>query len=106
MHETFRTEPGLKEFIMGFFSSLFGLDSSNSTSTDIETTEINPATGLLMVGGIGGVDTDGNPYGTDLDSMSGTTSSSLFDSNNDMFSSDNDITSSFNDTFSSFDDNF
>ena len=100
---------------MGFFSSLFGLDSTSSSTSEIETTEINPATGLLMVGGIGGVDIEGNPYGTDLDSMDDTTNSSLFDSNDDMFSSDNDITSSFDDdsyssfdddTFSSFDDNF
>ena len=30
-------------------------------------TEINPATGLPMTGGIGGVDMAGNPYGCDLD---------------------------------------
>jgi hypothetical protein len=28
--------------------------------------EVNPATGLLMVGGVGGVDVAGNPYGADL----------------------------------------
>lgn len=27
---------------------------------------VNPATGLPMIGGIGGVDVAGNPFGTDL----------------------------------------
>jgi hypothetical protein len=31
-----------------------------------EPTRINPATGLPMIGGIGGTDVQGNPYGTDL----------------------------------------
>lgn len=31
-----------------------------------EDTVINPATGLLMIGGMAGIDTAGNPYGTDL----------------------------------------
>lgn len=31
-----------------------------------EPTRINPATGLPMIGGIGGMDVQGNPYGTDL----------------------------------------
>lgn len=31
----------------------------------IEPVEINPATGLPMTGGIGGVDVGGNPYGHD-----------------------------------------
>jgi hypothetical protein len=31
-----------------------------------EPIRINPATGLPMIGGIGGMDVQGNPYGTDL----------------------------------------
>lgn len=31
----------------------------------------NPATGLMMIGGCGGVDTAGNPYGTDLHASNG-----------------------------------
>ncbi len=33
--------------------------------SSFETTEINPASGLPMIGGIGGVDIGGNLYGTD-----------------------------------------
>ena len=29
-------------------------------------TEINPATGLPMIGGMGGIDLAGNPYGTNF----------------------------------------
>lgn len=42
-----------------------GLSGTNSTLHS-DWTCINPATGLLMIGGIGGFDTAGNPYGTDL----------------------------------------
>lgn len=43
-----------------FFSPGMGHDTWAAT-------EINPATGLPMTGGIGGVDMAGNPYGVDLD---------------------------------------
>lgn len=32
---------------------------------DSSSFDINPANGNMMIGGIGGVDTFGNPYGTD-----------------------------------------
>ncbi|OOR98255.1 hypothetical protein B0187_09200 [Haemophilus paracuniculus] len=53
-----------------FSGSSFSSDSSfsffsNDTATKQET-EINPATGLPMMGGIGGLDAAGNPYGSDL----------------------------------------
>lgn len=38
-----------------------GTDPGRSSQCDI-----NPATGLPMVGGCGGLDVEGNPYGTDL----------------------------------------
>jgi len=43
-------------------------DYSNSLGDpqELETTEINPATGLPMIGGIGAVDVAGNPFGSDL----------------------------------------
>ena len=41
--------------------------------------EINPATGLLMIDGIGSVDVGGNPYGTDWSSHLGMESGSPFD---------------------------
>ena len=51
-------------WISDFFSDL----SSDTGRSDIEASQINPATGLPMVGsGIGGVDAGGNPWGTDLD---------------------------------------
>ena len=36
-----------------------------NNSTDSSSFDINPANGNHMIGGIGGVDTFGNPYGTD-----------------------------------------
>ena len=39
--------------------------------------EINPATGLPMIDGIGGVDVGGSPFGTDLHSDHGLESGSL-----------------------------
>lgn len=45
---------------LDFVSNPFSAGSSDMHS------EINPATGLPMVSGIGSVDVMGNPYGTDL----------------------------------------
>jgi len=71
---------------MGLFS-WFG--SWFSDGLDHSETEINPASGLPMVGGTGGVDIEGNPYG--------------MDNHDDAF--DSTISDSFNDAFdSSFDD--
>jgi len=68
---------------------------------DHEQSVLNPATGSLMIGGMGGVDMEGNPYGSDLsDSFSMMNVDYIgptFDSpHDDMFSS------SFDDSFSSF----
>lgn len=45
---------------MGIWNWLFGGDMPHAA------TDINPATGLPMVGDIGGVDVGGNPFGMDL----------------------------------------
>lgn len=47
------------------FLGLFGADPT------VETATVNPATGLPMVDGIGGVDTAGNPFGMDISQMDG-----------------------------------
>lgn len=54
---------------MGIFSdfSIFGFGAADDS---MSRTEINPATGLPMIGGgIGGVDVGGNPYGCSDDSF-------------------------------------
>lgn len=69
---------------MGFFkfiSDLFVSNDSGSsdvTSSSFEMTQINPATGLPMIGS-SMVDVAGNPYGTDISYSSGTDSISTFD---------------------------
>jgi len=62
---------------------------------------INPATGLMMVGGTGGVDTMGNCYGCDNSDSFGIDN---FSSMDDSFSSMDDSFSSMDDSFSSIDD--
>jgi hypothetical protein len=53
------------------------MDTEASTA---EPSTVNPATGLLMVGGIGGLDMAGNPFGCDLhQDHDPFPSSSLFD---------------------------
>lgn len=71
-------------------------DLTNITSA-VDETVVNPATGLLMIGGMGGLDAAGNPYGID---NSLNTHCDVFDS-----SSLNNcgIDSSFDDSFSSTD---
>lgn len=93
---------------MGFLSDFFefssptnqvgelGLASETDSSTDI-----NPATGLSMLDGMGSVDVAGNPFGTDL----GESSNSAIDSSIEFIGSSEDLTSSF-DSFSSFNDPF
>jgi hypothetical protein len=66
-----------------------------------EQIEINPANGLPMVGGIGGVDVEGNTYGTDNDST--ITVIDLFE---DTTSSIDDSLSSTDDSFSTMDDSW
>jgi hypothetical protein len=56
--------------LMGWLRSGPDMDSTESGGlgcglSDDHGCDINPATGLPMVGGCGGVDIEGNPYGTD-----------------------------------------
>lgn len=92
-----------------WFGGLFDDDSTDtsSSSTSIDSNHdcsctINPATGLPMMGGCGGVDVAGNPYG--MSSSTDTLNSS------DPFSYDwMDTTSSISDDWSSssaFDDSW
>lgn len=78
-------------------------DDFNSQTSHFSETVVNPATGLLMIGGIGGIDGGGNAFGSDLSSFdssdnSDTGYSSCFDSDTGC-----DFDSGF-DSFSSFDD--
>ena len=97
--------------IFSWFSGLFGDDSSGSgihdtdmgnsiddmlesssflaTDTSWDDNAINPVNGLPMVGGTGGVDVEGNLYGTDF-------------SHDDTFGTG----SAIDDSFSSIDDSF
>jgi len=45
------------------FSNSFGIDSL--VESDFIEDEINPSTGMPMIGGIGGFDAGGNTYGSD-----------------------------------------
>lgn len=99
---------------MGIFNWLSGLFGGGSSGSGVHDTDIgnstddmfanssiseanplwddnaiNPANGLPMVGGTGGIDVEGNPYGTDF-------------SHDDTFGAG----SSFDDSFSSMDDSF
>ena len=63
---------------MGMFSCFSGLFDDNGSALGSDPfwddNAINPANGLPMVDGIGGVDIEGNPFGTDFshdDSFSG-----------------------------------
>jgi hypothetical protein len=56
--------------MMKLFSDIFGFDTGPKT---------NPATGLPMIHGTGGVDVGGSPFGTDLHSDHGLESGSPFD---------------------------
>jgi hypothetical protein len=74
--------------------------------TDIDTldTYINPATGEPMIGGLGGVDTSGNPFGVDLDhsNVDSHTGSDFFESaafDDSGCSIDNSWDSSYDDSF-------
>jgi hypothetical protein len=62
-------------------TSAWGSDGSDASC------DINPATGLPMIGGCGGIDVYGNPYGADL--HDGIVSNSFGDSfSSDSFGSD------------------
>ena len=95
--------------IFGTLLGLFSMDQdSHSFSSSTDFTEINPATGLPMIDGIGSVDGMGNPFGCDLSEMH----SSSFDSLNDPFDmSSSSFGNSFDDSFGGgcgggFDDSF
>lgn len=60
--------------VFGWFGSLFG-DSDSSCNT-----VINPASGLPMIDGYGGVDVAGNVYGTDSNNSSHDTGGASWDS--------------------------
>ena len=63
---------------MGIWNWLFGGDMAPATSDHhvvVAPMDINPATGLPMLGDCGGVDVCGNPYGMDLHQSSGHSSS-------------------------------
>ncbi|GAL20073.1 hypothetical protein JCM19235_4273 [Vibrio maritimus] len=93
------------------------MDFTNQSNIDDENTFINPATGLPMVGGIGGLDAMGNPYGYDSlsqgtypDDTSSSTAESAFETDSSSctdHSSDEFATTGFdNSSDSSFDDGF
>lgn len=93
------------------------MDFTNQSHVDDENTVINPATGLPMVGGIGGLDTMGNPYGYDSlsqgtypDDTSLSTADSAFEADSSSctdYGSDEFTTTGFdNSCDSSFDDGF
>ena len=95
---------------MGLFSWLGGLFDDGSvgggsvTDTVADENIVNPANGLPMVGGVGGLDVEGNPYGTDF------TANNSIDTTSDMFesgiadcSSNDSFSSGMDDSFSSFD---
>ena len=97
---------------MGLFSWLGGLFDDGSvgggSAADAVTDEsvINPANGLPMVGGVGGLDVEGNPYGTDFTADSSCHSTSnMFDSGIADCSSNDSFSSGVDDSFSSFGSN-
>lgn len=73
---------------MGLFKWLFSstsISESDSVGMD-DDADINPANGLPMIGGTGGMDIEGNAYGFDSDdSITGT---DMFDSTSNMFDDD------------------
>ena len=92
--------------------SMMEFDLTDIDSQHIEGTYINPATGEPMIGGIGGVDTSGNPFGVDLNHSDFETfmDNDIFESSafDDSYNSiDDSWSSSFDDDISStFDDSF
>ena len=93
---------------MGLFSWLGGLFDDGSVGggsvVDAVTDEsvINPANGLPMVGGVGGVDVEGNPYGTDFTADNSCHSTTdMFDSGIADYSSNDSFSSGMDDSFSS-----
>lgn len=74
---------------MGIWNWLFGEAAAPAICdalASLAPADINPATGVPMVGGCGGVDVSGNPYGLDL-YQSSADSFSAFDTTFEMGSS-------------------
>ena len=84
--------------LFNWFSNLFG--NSEDITSDSTNLGVNPATGLPMMDD-SMIDVGGNPYGTDLNDDSAT-STSAFDDNG--FSSDDSFSSSDSGGFSAFND--
>lgn len=87
-----------------FFAPVASTIEPDSTDIDTLDTYINPATGEPMIGGLGGVDTSGNPFGVDLDhsNVDSHTGSDFFESasfDDSSCSIDNSFDSSFDDSF-------
>lgn len=82
--------------LWNMFRGWFSRDETPSIPT--EETLINPATGLTMIGGYGGVDAAGNPYGSSGDEIAHTTDTSDW-ATDDSWSND-DWSSSTNDSWS------
>ena len=84
--------------LFDLFTGLFSTVGDSSSISD-DSLSVNPANGLPMIGGTGGVDIEGNPFGTDFlhDHMT----SSCFDDSHTSISSFDDCHT----IHSSFDDN-
>lgn len=82
--------------------SVTGMGANNLTDLNnpINDFTINPATGLPMIDGMGGVDIAGNPYGVDNNNHD-TFGSSFNIGSNDSFGSSFDSSSSFGGGFGS-----
>lgn len=79
-----------------WFGWLFGsVSGASSHESAADGCSVNPATGLPMIGGCGGVDVEGNPYGVDLHSHDPLWDTSSFD--------DGWLSSGFDDGWSAFD---
>lgn len=51
--------------IFNWLTDMFGSGSNSLSMTD-DDFSVNPANGLPMIGGSGGVDIEGNPFGADF----------------------------------------
>ncbi len=73
----------------------------------LEPALINPATGEMMIGGIGGVDTSGNPFGVDFSGMTNNSDySDSYHSSDNTCSSSSASHDSWNNNFSGIDSSF
>lgn len=71
---------------MCMWNWLFGEDMAPATSDNhavVARLDVNPATGLPMIGDFGALDVGGNPYGTDWQTSSYSDAISNFDGGGD-----------------------